>query len=216
MNAQLNLKQIEKKAFRSTYEDGLWDIYIGIVVACMGTLMLGVDSESFPLAIFLLAFGGIAVGYLIFWGGKKYITLPRMGQVKFGPARQQRKRTLAALVAAIVALQIAIVLLTAAGWLFPAIGALLQSWLPGENLERLLVASVGALFVGPAMLLLAYFNDFVRGYYHAALTALGVFFMILFDQPLILIAAGALIAIPGVALLVRFLQKYPLPQRGEA
>ena len=28
MNTQLNLKELERKAFRSTYQDGLWDLYL--------------------------------------------------------------------------------------------------------------------------------------------------------------------------------------------
>ncbi|MCJ7813777.1 hypothetical protein MUP95_10735 [bacterium] len=32
MNALLNLKELEKKAFRSYFEDGLWDIFVGIIL----------------------------------------------------------------------------------------------------------------------------------------------------------------------------------------
>ena len=31
MSTQLNLKEIERKAFRSTYQDGLWDIHLGLI-----------------------------------------------------------------------------------------------------------------------------------------------------------------------------------------
>ncbi len=40
MNSVLNLKEIEKRAFRSTYQDGLWDIYYGLVVISMGFLSI--------------------------------------------------------------------------------------------------------------------------------------------------------------------------------
>ena len=36
MNQILHLKDIEKRAFRSTFEDGLWDIYLGGLLFCMG------------------------------------------------------------------------------------------------------------------------------------------------------------------------------------
>ena len=168
MNAQLDLKEIEKKAFRSTYQDGLWDIYIGIVVASMAIIMLATRNKDNPWAFMLLAFAGMAAGYLIFWGGKKFITLPRMGQVKFGEARQKRKRRLAFVLGCVIVIQMGIVLLTAAAWLIPALGVTLQDWLPGVDAERLLVASLGALFVGPAMLLVAYFNDFPRLYHRGS------------------------------------------------
>ena len=35
MSTQLNLKEIERKAFRSTYQDGLWDLFFGLVVVGM-------------------------------------------------------------------------------------------------------------------------------------------------------------------------------------
>jgi hypothetical protein len=210
----LNLKEIERKAFRSTYQDGLLDIYMGIVVASMAVMMLATDYETFGWTILLIAFGGVGVGCLIFWGGKKFITLPRMGQVRFGEVRQQRKRKLAILLGGVIVIQASIVLLTAGAWAVPALGAALARWLPGADAERLLVASLGALFVGPALMLVAYFNDFLRGYYIAGLVSLSVFLMILFDQPLIQCIAGGLIAIPGVILLVRFLQKYPYPGSG--
>ncbi len=35
MSAELNLKEIERKAFQSAYQDGLWDIYYGLIVVCM-------------------------------------------------------------------------------------------------------------------------------------------------------------------------------------
>ena len=35
MSTSINLKEIERKAFRTTYQDGLWDMYFGlVVVAC--------------------------------------------------------------------------------------------------------------------------------------------------------------------------------------
>ena len=35
MNTQLSLKEVERKAFRATYQDGLWDLYFGLIVICM-------------------------------------------------------------------------------------------------------------------------------------------------------------------------------------
>ena len=79
----------------------------------------------------------------------------------------------------------------------------------------LLVAAVGALFVGPSMMAIAYFIDFPRGYYIALVMSLGVFLMIWLDQPLIMIGAALLIFIPGLVTFVRFLQAYPLIPAGE-
>lgn len=212
MSTQINLKEIERKAFRSTHQDGLLDICIGLVVGSMALLMWN-DS---PWLYLVLAFLGVSAGQLVFWAGKKFITLPRMGQVKFGEIRRKRNKTLALILAVVVLIQVGIVLLTAGAWAFPTWGDQIQELFPGRGASDLLVAAVGALFVGPSMLLIAYFTDFPRGYYIALILSLGVFFMIWFWQPLIQIGAALLIIIPGLILFVRFLRQYPrIPAGGQ-
>jgi hypothetical protein len=213
MDNQLNLKELERKAFRSTYQDGLWDVQLGLIVICMGFFIFRPDDGYGPRNIFMMLVAFLLAN-LIFWAGKKFVTVPRMGQVSFGPLRKQKKRTLAIIMGVIVLVQVGFVLLTAAGWLNSGFGAKLSSLLGGGSLERMLVAAVGSLFVGPAMILIAFFNDFERGYYIAILMALAVFLMILFNQPIYPILIGALILAPGVVLFVCFLRKYPL--HGEA
>jgi len=75
----------------------------------------------------------------------------------------------------------------------------------------LLVASIGAMFVGPSVALIAYFKDFSRGYYIALLMAVAVFLMIFLNQPVYLLVCGALIILPGIVLFIRFLLTHPLP-----
>lgn len=211
MSTSLNLKEIEKKAFRSTYQDGLWDIYAGCLVASMAILALIPESDELPwmwLGGYILA---IAISYLVFWAGKKYITLPRLGQVKFGEQRRRRKLTLAIILGIIVAIQVIIVLFSIAAWNNPGLVSGLGFTTGDLDREKLLVSVVGALFVGPSMALVAYFNDFPRGYYIAVVLSLAVFFLIWFDQPMYLLAAGALILIPGLVFFVRFLIEHPLP-----
>ena len=72
------------------------------------------------------------------------------------------------------------------------------------------MAAIGALFLGPSMILIAYFNDFPRGYYIAILMTLAVFLMILLNQPMYPVILGLAILLPGVILFFRFLRKYPL------
>jgi len=211
MSETLDLKAIERKAFRSTHQDGLWDIYISSVVGSMALLMFIPVRDDYPWLYQVLAFLGIGAGYLVFWAGKKFVTLPRMGQVKFGEIRRKRNKTLALILGGVVLIQVGIVLLTAGAWAIPAWGDILQELFPGRSATDLLVAAVGALFVGPSMMAIAYFTDFPRGYYIALVMTLGVFLMIWFWQPLIQVGAAFLILIPGVVLFIRFLRQYPLP-----
>jgi len=211
MSSAINLREIERKAFRSTYQDGLWDIYLGLVVTAMAVFMYRPPEGYAPTNI-LMAMGMIGLALGLFWAGKKFITLPRMGQVKFGPARQRRKLTLAVILGLVVLVHSGIVGLSALGWLNPQLAAQINTLLPSRDLNRLAVASLGALFVGPSMILIAYFNDFGRGYYIAVMMSLAVFSMIWLNQPIYPLLMGALIILPGLALLARFLRQYPLPR----
>ena len=215
MSTQLDLKEIERKAVRSTYQDGLLDICISLVVGSMALLMFNVAQDKLSLLYVVLAFLGVLAGQVVYWAGKKFITLPRMGQVKFGETRRQRTKSLTVILIMVVLIQVGIVLLTAGVWAIPAWGDKLQELFPGRGATDLLVATVGALFVGPSMMAIAYFTDFPRGYYIALVMSLGVFLMIWLWQPLIQVGAAILIFIPGLVPFVRFLRQYPLAATGE-
>jgi hypothetical protein len=215
MHTQLDLKEIERKAFRSTYQDGLLDICISSVVGSMALMMFNVVRDDAPGLYLVLAFLGICAGQLVFWAGKKFVTLPRMGQVKFGEIRRKRNKTLALILTVAVLVQVGIVLLTAGAVAFPAWGEKLRELFPDHSASKLLVAAVGSLFVGPSMMTIAHFNDYPRGYYIALVMSLGVFLMIWLWQPLIQVGAAFLILIPGLVLFARFLRQYPLTPAGE-
>jgi hypothetical protein len=211
MSAILDLKEIERRAFRSTYQDGLWDMLWGAIVMAMA-ISVHRPEDGYTLANIVVAMVVPPVAYGLFWVGKKFITLPRMGQVRFGPARKQKGRTLAIILGLVVLVQAGIVGLTALGWLDPQVGARINGFLADHSLERLAVAALGSLFVGPPMILIAYFIDFPRGYYIAVMMSLAVFLMILLNQPIYALVIGGLIVLPGLVLFVRFLKRYPLPQ----
>jgi len=137
-----------------------------------------------------------------------------MGQVQFGAQRKKRRLTLIIVLSVVVLIQVVLVSLQLLAWANPEVGTRFNSLIRDRNVMDLIVASVGALIVGPSMILVAYFRDFPRGYFIAVMIALAVFLMIYLNQPVYPIIIGALITLPGLVLFVRFLQKYPLP-RGE-
>jgi hypothetical protein len=212
MSQEIDLKQIERNAFRSTYQDGLWDIYIGLVVIFMALYMFRPEAGYcvWNNIIFLAGYGVIS---LIFWAGKKFITLPRMGQVKFGPIRKKRGLYLAIALGIVVLINIGLVILTALGWANPEQAASLNTLLLERGWMDIAVALIGSMLVGVSMILMAYFNDFPRGYYIAIMASLAVFLMIWLNQPVFPIILGGLILLPGVVLFIRFLSKYPLPKQ---
>jgi len=204
MNTQLNLKELERKAFLTTYQDGLWDLLFGLIVICMSVSFYRPASGYSPLNIVMFSCS-MVLANVLFWAGKMFITLPRMGQVKFGARRRKR-----------VLVQVALFSFQLAAWANPELGAKLNESLPkSDAIGLLIVASISALMVGPSIILVAYFIDFQRGYSIAIMMALAVFLMVYLNRPIYPIIIGILIALPGVVLLVRFLQKYPL-RREEA
>jgi hypothetical protein len=213
MSTQLDLKEIERKAFRSTYEDGLWDIYFGLIVICMSIFIYRPASGYSPMNI-ILALLAMFVAYSLFWAAKKYITVPRMGQVRFGDIRKKKKTTMAVFLSFVVLVQLILLGLTTLGWLDPEVSVRVNGFLKSRDLMDLTVALIGSLIVVSGMTLTAYFSDFPRGYFIAAMMALAVFLMIYLNQPAYPILIGALMIIPGTVLFFRFLKKYPLP--GEA
>ena len=213
MNAQLDLKELERRAFRSTYQDGLWDLYFGLIVICMSVFVYRPASGYSPLNI-ILGTSTMVVAYIFFWLGKKYITLPHMGQVEFNAQRRKRRLTLVIVLGVAVLVQVAFVGFQLAAWANPDLGDGLNQFLAERDLMDLAVASIGALFVGPSMILVAYFIDFTRGYFIAIMFSLAVFLTLYLNQPLYPIIIGILIALPGLVLLVRFLRKYPLHREG--
>jgi hypothetical protein len=213
MSTQLNLKEIERKAFRSTYEDGLWDIYFGLIVICMSIFIYRPASGYSPTNI-ILALLAMSVAYSLFWAAKKYITVPRMGQVRFGDIRKKKKTTMTVFLSFVVLVQLILLGLTTLGWLDHEVSAWVNGFLKSQDLMDLTVALIGSLIVVSGMTLTAYFSDFPRGYFIAAMMALAVFLMIYLNQPAYPILIGTLMIIPGTVLFFRFLKKYPLP--GEA
>lgn len=212
MSQDLDLKAVERKAFRSTYQDGLWDINLGLIVIGMA-IFVSRPKEGYSALNILWLMVICLTANLIFWAGKRFVTVPRMGQVRFGEIRKQKARTLAIIMAVFVLVQGGVVLLTALSWKNPELGAKISSVLNAGDMERLVVATVGSLFVGPSFILVAYFNDFLRGYYIAILMALAVFLMILFNQPIYPLILGGLIIVPGLVLFVQFLRQHPLPSQ---
>ncbi len=89
-----SLKEIERRAYRSTFEDGIYDIQFGLlflIVACIPILEIVGISRLFGYSLLIIS------PILLPWLGKRYITIPRMGAVEFGPKRKSKMRLLLAI-----------------------------------------------------------------------------------------------------------------------
>jgi MFS family permease len=199
---EVDLAGIERKAWTSYFDDGLFDIFLGLVLLIVWVSdLLG---ESLPSRLWGYGVYALLVGMacLAFWAGKRFITVPRLGRVRFGPARKARRRK----TAMILLLQIvAGVLVT--GALAASLG---RGALTGLGFARssLLAVTVG-VWVMVGLSLLAYFMDFSRGYLIALLYGIGFGGTELLDNPVMFLVAAAVILLIGVIVLIRFVRKYP-------
>lgn len=202
MNDSLDTKNLERRAWTSYYQDGLWDIYLGLLLFILAVMSSAIGgTTAVRLSLYLVLMGG---AYLLFWAGRRWITLPRLGRVKFGAERRRKKTRLTLVMSAFVLLNVLLIGLTVAANNDP------DTW--GRLMPRGLALQLFiAVFVGSVMAVIAYFNDLARGYYFAVVFALTFAAVEMLDNPALFWVGGALVLIPGLVLLMRFLQQHPLP-----
>ena len=181
MTNMIDLHDVERRAWTLYFQDGLWDIFLGLLF-----LGGGLRSLTGNLWFYLL----IAAGVLALILGKRWLTLPRLGQINFSPQRRARQNVLRVAILAVVLLTAALALWTAlpAGWIF--------------------VVLVPGIF-----LLMAYMMDFKRLYFYAILIAGFVVITEVYGDPLAAwaqIVAGLVPLSVGLVLLVQFLRRYPV------
>ena len=193
MNAPLNLKDLERKAFRSFYQDGIWDIFFGLMMFAMYTFTFFDQIENKALRILGMLFLEIfAIFFLIY--GKKLITAPRLGEVKFAKHRTKRLGKI------IVVNLISLVAL--------ATFAILQNSRPElfEGTNSDIIRSVGmGVWIAFITSVMAYFLDFDRLYIYALIYGSTFAAVLLFDLPILFLAAALLMLIPGIIIFTRFM-----------
>ena len=207
MSEEINMKRLEKKAWRSAFQDGIWDIYfgllfLGLAIASFGDI-LGLPAELGSMII-VLFWNTMTVLFLIL--GKKYITVPRIGFVKFGAKRKKIKmRLLAFLVFNLV---------LAFLFLFVNISGIFEMINIGGIIEPLVI---GLLLITVPLSVLAYFLEFNRLYVYAIFFGLGFFNSELLypfvGSPIDIFLSQGLVGIAvfsiGLIYLIKFLRKYP-------
>ncbi len=83
----IDLKSVESKAWRATFDDGLWDMALGLFMLALMTVKVLVHyplSDGLRMSIFV---GLELAAIFTVTAGKVMFTIPRIGQVKFGAKR---------------------------------------------------------------------------------------------------------------------------------
>ncbi len=212
MEQQIDLKQLERKVWISFFEDGIWDIYLGILLLAMaiGAFLSDIRAPETTLIVIYACL--VCLAFLFLWLGKHFITIPRIGRVNFGPNGKARKKKTSVIFAISVLIGLAVFILVSRIVQVP--------WLSGLPMDVVFPA----IWVGNMLIvfgLAAYFLRFHRLYLIGVMFAVGVPLDIVLRElthlDLSFVAFGApalVILIMGIIVFVRFLRKYPRIERG--
>jgi hypothetical protein len=202
MAEQPDLRQLERKAFRSFFNDGLLEIFIGTLLLCMAAGdILDVIGVSYRWT-----YPAIAVSVLAFIWAKKRVTQPRVGRVVFGEKRRANRRKLLAVIilVQVLTLGILVTVWTGRGQAGPISGwgALARQMAAGFAFFFIPFGAIAWFLENAWMLIpaiLGFWKEALHGFLPKpwiALMTCGV--------------GGMMLAAAGTVLLVRFLRKYPL------
>jgi hypothetical protein len=205
MTTNTDLKQLERKAWTSFFQDGLLDILMGLALLAVGIAAMLPGIFRSELSQDAAAAVLMVLALVAYWAGKRFITVPRMGRAEFSRARKSRQTKAAVIYAISVVAGAIVFLMTMLG----------LSSSPPAWVQRLGVEGFLALGIGGWMFLIlglgSYFTDYTRGYFIAALYALAFGGTVLFHNHIVFIVAGILAMVMGLVVLVRFLRIHPKP-----
>jgi len=212
MAQNLDLKELERKAFRSTFQDGLLDIFLGAVLLLFAVtpLLTDLGLGDFWSSVVM------GCGWLVAWLGlalaKRHVTVPRMGRVKPGPARRARHSRMIAISTVVL---FAGVLAGFAVYLLPQPDTRLLDWL--------VPALLGLVTFG-MFSLCAHLLDLPRLYGYGVLVGLAAPAGELAYRhgaaahhgwPIAFGIAGSAIVVVGAVTLARFVRAFPVVREGE-
>jgi hypothetical protein len=91
MSRQVSLREAERKVFRTAYDDGLWDVFLGsfLLLFALAPLLSASMGDLWGSVVFLPFWVLIYVAIRLV---RKRVIAPRVGVVRFGRARQARLR----------------------------------------------------------------------------------------------------------------------------
>ncbi len=196
----INLKELERRAYKSTFQDGIYDLYFGLFLIILAWIPV---LESLGVSRFI-GYPFLASPMLLIWAGKRFITIPRLGAVEFGGRRKSYKKIVRLVgIGALVLMAGPMVMLAKGGF----------GWGEGSGLPWMLIALIGL----PVFILAVIYANHPRIYIYAAAMLFCIvnaeFLLKYVDSPYNTLVTfgpvGLLIFIYGLTLLISFMKKYP-------
>ena len=160
MTEKINLKEIEKKSYRFTYKDGIYDIAYGALLLsfALAPILREIISLWYVLVV-------IPPAPLIILLGKKYITSSRIGIVKFDKKRTKSLKKAVLISAVLIPMTIIIFILT------------LMNMFPGNigsAIDGFAVPIGAGIFAILLLSIIGYIIDFPNMYLYGILIGLGI------------------------------------------
>ena len=199
MTETINLKELEKKAYRDSQQDGLMELMMGLILMAFGGFFY---STVFVFYILLILFSGRIVESI-----QKRCTYPRIGFVKF-PQENQKHNLTGVFLFEFAVIVIIFTLIS----LFGDVTDYSQ-WVKWSPLF------FGMILVGPfAHVASKSGNVRYTGYAILSLILGGFFSLIEFGSGctgliLYLVFIGGFLVLSGLVIFICFLRKYPLPEK---
>jgi len=212
MTQSLDIKNAEKQAFRlATFEDGIWEIYLGSFFFLMSFYNLTRELLG-PALNGVLILGLLLLMAVLGLIAKKYVTQPRAGLVKFSARTKKQIKFANIFTIGLVLVTFALMILGAYSVFTEPSWESLPQWFSDFDVDLIF-----ALIIVGVFSLIGYYTGIARFYLHGVLLGAGNFFTtvllvydaVQFGWPLAL--AGLIIAIIGVVVLAKFLQDHPIP-----
>jgi len=207
MSQKISLKEAERKAFRTTYNDGLWDIFLGcfFLMFAIAPFLSPSLGDFWSSVVFLPFWGLVFLGIRLI---REHVVTPRVGVVNFGLSRKTKlaKFTVVMLAVNVIA------------FILGVFAALSFGKVPGQ-IYPIILGMI--LLIGFSIA--AYFLDFNRLYTYGLLA--GVSPLVgewLWTQgyathhgfPITFGTTAGIMILVGLSVFVRLLRDNPVPREG--
>ena len=145
----------------------------------------------------------MAITWFLFWAAKKWITTPRLGQVKFGQNRKAAKIKMVILMCFSLLLNIVLLILTSMAKTRPELGWFL-------NLGPSVIPIGLGIWTTLLIIVVGYFMENTRLMYYAVFFGGSFTAAMMLDSALPFILIGAAMFLIGLYVFTRFLKDYPV------
>ena len=193
MNMDADLKKLVRRTYLAFFQDGLWDIFLGLFIIGWGLSIL--TDLAYLVGGWFICF------YFIIWGIKRWLTYPRIGYVKLG----DREKKIRMGISIVLGIMVLVGIVFAIGFITDERPQWIADYFP------LIFSGLLAVLVGGI--------TWSFGVYRFLLYSMLIFIAGVVQHWTDIewahsyIGAGVVIMLLGVIILIRFIQKYPkMPQ----